>query len=215
MQNILNVLYLAVGLLIGVDLRSYAQALVATRLNDPTPRQMGRLTLNPRAHVDPFGTLFLPAILLLPVLFARSTFLPFAYAKPMPLNPFSTRKPDNEATAVAAAGIGTNVALAFFFGLLARVAGTGQLGAFVAACLQVQVVLAAMNIVPVPPLDGSRIVARFLAGRAREVYQSLDQYGALFMLAIFFIFAGPIFSFVVAIGNGICGVTAGASCFSG
>jgi Zn-dependent protease len=213
MQNILNVLYLAVGLLIGVDLRSYAQALVATRLHDPTPRQMGRLTLNPRAHVDPFGTLFLPAILLLPVLFAKPTFLPFAYAKPMPLNPFSTRSPDNETTAVAAAGIATNVGLAFVFGLLYRVVGTGQPAAFVAACLEVQVVLAAMNIVPVPPLDGSRIVVRFLSGKAREVYQGLDQYGALFMLVIFFIFAGPIFSFVGAIGNGICRITAGAPCF--
>ena len=214
MQNVLNVVYFAAGLMIGVDLRSYAQALVATRLRDPTPRQMGRLTPNPRQHVDPFGTLFLPAILLLPVLFGRLTFLPFAYAKPMPLNQFSTRKPDNEATLVALAGIGTNVALAFVFGLLYRATGgTGQAGALVGSCLEVQVVLAALNIVPVPPLDGSRIVARFLSGRARDVYQNLDQYGALFMLVIFFVLRTPIFSFVVAIGNGICRVTAGTPCF--
>ena len=214
MQNVLNALYLAAGLLVGVVARSYAQAAAATRMHDPTPRQMGRLTLNPRAHADPFGTLALPAILLLPVLFGAQQFLPFAYAKPMPLNPFSTRKPDNEATFVALTGIGTNVVLAFVFGLLYRAThGRGQIGAFVGFCLEVQVVLAALNIVPIPPLDGSRIVARFLTGRARDVYQSLDQYGALFMLAIFFIFSGPIFSFVVVIGNGICHATAGVSCF--
>ncbi|HEY1331732.1 MAG TPA: site-2 protease family protein [Actinomycetota bacterium] len=212
MQNVLNVLYLAIGLLIGVVVRSYAQALVATRLHDPTPRQMGRLTLNPRAHADPFGTLVLPGILLIPVLFGHFFLLPFAYAKSMPLNPFSTRRPDNESTFVALAGIGANVALAFVFGALFRLAGPGQAAIFVVRCLQTQVILAAMNIVPIPPLDGSRIVARFLTGRAREVYQNLDQYGALFMLVIFFIFAGPIFSFVGAVGNGICQVTAGIPC---
>jgi Zn-dependent protease len=214
-QNILNVVYYGVGLLVGLTLHEYAQALVAVRLGDPTPRSAGRLTINPRPHLDPFGSLFLPGILLLPVLFGRLTFLPFAYAKPMPLNPFSSRRPDNHSTVVAVVGPASNVILAFALGGLLRLAGSsGQPALFLFACLRVQVIMAGMNIVPIPPLDGSRIAVRFLSGRAREVYASLDQYGGIFLLAIFFIFSGGIFSFVSTVGDGICRLAAGFPCFS-
>jgi Zn-dependent protease len=69
-----------------------------------------------------------------------------------------------------------------------------------------------MNLMPIPPLDGARVVARFLSARAREVFTNLEQYGALFMLVIFFIISGPIFDFVRVIGNGICQLVAGGSC---
>jgi Zn-dependent protease len=69
-----------------------------------------------------------------------------------------------------------------------------------------------MQLVPVPGLDGSRLLARALSGRARDVYQNLDQYCALFILLIFFIIPGPIFAFVRVIGNGICGLVAGVDC---
>jgi Zn-dependent protease len=76
------------------------------------------------------------------------------------------------------------------------------------------VIMAVMNIMPIPPLDGSRVVATLLPPRPREVMTNLEPYGALFMLVIFFIIAGPIFDFVRIIGNGICRLVAGVDCIA-
>jgi Zn-dependent protease len=215
-QSALHVVYLAVGLLFGLVVHEYAHAWTATRLGDITPRQYGRLTLNPKPHIDPFGTIFLPGILLLVVLFGGNPFV-FAYAKPQPLNPWSLRRQDQHATIIALAGPAANVILAFVFGGLYRLTaggggGGGQLRIFLADCLIASVILAAMNLMPIPPLDMSRVVARLLPARARELMTNLEQYGALFMLVIFFIISGPIFTFVRIIGNGICRATAGGPC---
>jgi Zn-dependent protease len=100
------------------------------------------------------------------------------------------------------------------FGALFRTVGGGggEVADLLGASLIVNVIMAAMNLMPVPPLDASRVVARYLPPRAREVMTNLEQYGALFMLLIFFIFAGPIFTFVRIIGNGICRLVAGVDC---
>jgi Zn-dependent protease len=211
-DSVLVVVYLAVGLGLGLVVHEYAHAFVAVRLGDQTPRLSGRLTLNPRPHVEVFGTVILPGILLLVVLFGGRPFV-FGYAKPQPLNPWSMRRPDQQVTLISLAGPAANVLLAFVLGALFRaVGGQGELGRLLGACLIVNVVLAAMNLMPIPPLDASRVVARYLPPRAREVMTNLEQYGALFMLLIFFIFAGPIFTFVRIIGNGICALVAGADC---
>jgi Zn-dependent protease len=212
LQNILSTLYFAVGLLIAVDFHEYAHAWLAVRFGDQTPRLMGRLTLNPKPMIDPFGTLVLPGILLLPLLLGGYAVIPFAYAKPMPLNPWNMRRKDADAVWVALAGIFANVALAFLFGALLRVVKSRQLIIFVVECLQVNVAMAAFHIVPIPGLDGGRVVARFLPPRPKEVFLNLEQYLALFMLVVFFVFRGPILTFVAAIGNGICHMAAGFSC---
>jgi Zn-dependent protease len=211
-RTVLDVLYYAVGLLIALMAHEYAHALAAVRLGDQSPRVAGRLTLNPKPHVDPFGSLLLPGILLLPVLFGRFT-LPFAYAKPQPQNQWSLRKPDRDTILIALAGPAANLVLAFVFGGLIRlIATSGPVLDFLADCLRVTVVLAVMNLVPIPPFDGARVIGRFLPPRAREVFTNLEQYGALFILLIFFILPGPIFAFVGAIGNGICELVAGGAC---
>jgi Zn-dependent protease len=210
-DSVLWVVYLAAGLAVGLVVHEYAHAFMATRLGDQTPRLSGRLTLDPRPHVEVFGTLILPGILLLVVLFGGSPFV-FAYAKPQPLNPWSMRRPDQHVTLISLAGPAASVALAFVFGALFRAAGEGELGRLLGASLIVNVVLAAMNLMPIPPLDASRVVARYLPARAKDVMTNLEQYGALFMLLIFFIFSGPIFAFVRIIGNGICGLVAGIDC---
>jgi Zn-dependent protease len=220
-DSLLETIYLAVGLLIALVVHEYAHAWAAIRLGDYTPRLMRRATLDPRPHVDPFGTLVLPALLLLPVLFGssmldRSGLFPvFAYAKPFAVNPWNLRKQDRHLTLIAIAGPAANVLLAFAFGGLYRLAGsqTNELARFLASCLIATVIMAVMQIVPIPGLDGSRLIARFLPPRAREVYQNLDQYAALFILLIFFIVHGPIFAFVRVIGNGICQLVAGSDCF--
>jgi Zn-dependent protease len=226
-DSVVTTLYLAIGFVVALAVHEYAHAWVAVRLGDITPRQSGRLTLDPRPHVDPFGTLILPGILLLVVflgqpslLFGGSPFV-FGYAKPQPLNPWALRRQDKHLVLISLAGPGANVLLAFAFGGLFRLVapttgtaiGAASPAAFLADCLIVSVILAAMNLIPIPPLDMTRVVARALPLRAREVLTNLEQYGALFMLLIFFIFPGPVFSFARAIGNGICQVTAGGSCF--
>jgi Zn-dependent protease len=210
-DSVLWVIFLAAGLAAGLVVHEYAHAFVALRLGDQTPRLEGRLTLNPRPHVEVFGTLILPGILLLVVLFGGSPFV-FAYARPQPLNPWIMRRPDQQITLISLAGPAASLGLAFVFGALFRAASGGELGRLLAASLIVNVVLAAMNLMPIPPLDASRVVARYLPPRAREVMTNLEQYGALFMLLIFFIFSGPIFAFVRIIGNGICGLVAGIDC---
>jgi Zn-dependent protease len=210
-DSVLWVVFLAAGLAVGLVVHEYAHAFVSLRLGDQTPRLSGRLSLNPRPHVEVFGTLILPGILLLVVLFGGSPFV-FAYAKPQPLNPWSMRRPDQHVALISLAGPAASLALAFVFGALVRAVGAGELRRLLVASLIVNVVLAAMNLMPIPPLDASRVVARYLPPRARDVMTNLEQYGALFMLLIFFIFSGPIFAFVRIIGNGICGLVAGITC---
>jgi Zn-dependent protease len=212
-----NVLFLALGLLIGLVVHEYAHAFVALRLGDMSPKLAGRLTLKPRPHVEPFGTLVLPAILLLVVLFGGSPFV-FAYAKPQPLNQWGFRRQDRQVVLISLAGPAANVALSLVFGLAFRVALHGTSSATLVRLLGdlvvANVIMAVMNIMPIPPLDGSRVAATLLPPRPREVMTNLEPYGALFMLVIFFIIAGPIFGFVRVIGNGICRLVAGVDCIA-
>ena len=211
-RSLLDVLYLGFGVFVALVAHEYGHAFVATRLGDQLPRETGRLTLNPRPHVDPFGSLLLPAILLLPVLFGRPMFPIFAYAKPMQLNPWTLRRRDRDVVLIALAGPGVNLALAFVLGAMLRLTGSeAEAAHLLAACLLVTLYLAIFNILPIPGLDGSKIAARFLSGRAKDVYVSMDQYLALFVLVIFFIFPGPIFSLVNAVAGGVCHLAAGAA----
>ncbi len=214
MQNVLNVVYLALGLLIALVVHEFARAWTAVRLGDQTPRNTGRLTLDPRPHVDPLGTVILPGLLLLPVLFGSNLgFLPFAYAKPLPVNPWGLRKPDRDVTLIALAGPAANILLALGFGVLVRAVDVAsQVGRLLHSCLIVTIVIGVLNLVPLPPLDGSRVVARFLPPRAREFWANADQFGGVIILVIFFIIPGPINAFVDAVGGGICRLVAGSSC---
>jgi Zn-dependent protease len=208
-----DVVFLVIGLLIALPVHEYAHAFVAARLGDVTPRMSGRMTLNIKPHVDLFGTLLLPGILLLVVAFTGNPFV-FAYAKPQPLNPWALRRQDQHIILISMAGPAANLALAFVFGVVYRAtAGTGVVAQFVGDVLIVNVILCVLNLFPIPPLDMTRVLARVVSPRARDVINNLEQYGALFMVLIFFIISGPIFSFMSAIGNGICQLTAGAHCF--
>jgi Zn-dependent protease len=216
LDTVLEVVFLAAGLLIGLTFHEFSHALVADRLGDPTAKMMGRLTLNPVPHIDPFGTVVLPALLLLPVLFGRLTFPVFAYAKPTPMNPANLKDPDRQTMWIALAGPVSNLILAFVFGLVFRLAAStgasGRFAQFLGAVIFVNAILAVFNILPIPPLDGSKVIARFLPPRAREVYRSMEQYGALFILLIFFIIPGPIFALIDPVRSGICELVSGIRC---
>lgn len=213
-MNIRLALYLAVSLIPALVLHEYAHAFVATRLGDQSPRRWGRLTLNPKPLIDPFGSLILPALALILVAARGELLLPvFAYAKLMPLDPSALRNPKRDRLWVALAGILANLALAFFAGILIRLGVTGELRRFAFAWLIVNAFMFGLQLMPVPGLDGAKLLAPFLPPRPREVFVGLEQYLVLFILVIFFLLSGPLLSIVSAFGNIACNLAAGTDCF--
>jgi Zn-dependent protease len=198
-----TVLFFVIALVPGMLLHELAHGWVAVRMGDYTPRFADRLTLDPRRHVDAFGTVIVPALLLLPVLFGRGG-LPFGYMKPMPLNPQNLRNADAQMTIIALAGMGTNLVLAVVGAAALRLVGlTGLLAEFLYIWVFTNVLLTAFHIIPVPPLDASKILARFLPSRARSVYESWEPYGALFVLGILFLLPTPILGIVNGVAEGL------------
>lgn len=164
-------------------IHEYAHGWMADQLGDPTARYAGRLTLDPRAHVDMWGTLLMPLMLFM---VTGGRFL-FAYAKPVPYNPYNLRDQKWGPVAVGLAGPGANFLLAAAFALVIRLvslpaAVVSMLGTIVYA----NVVLMIFNLVPIPPLDGSKILYALLPNSAYRVRAFLDRYG--FMLLLFFVF---------------------------
>jgi Zn-dependent protease len=207
----LDVLYFVVALVPSMFLHELAHGWVAVRLGDPTPRFMGRLSLDVRKHVDPFGTIVVPILLLLPVLFGRGG-LTFGYLKPMPIRRENLRNPDRDMTWIALAGIATNLVLAALGAVFLRLFGVAAGGAverFLLIWVLTNVFLGVFHVVPVPPLDGSRILVRFLSGRARQVYESWDQFGALFILVLLFLIPAPILGIVDAVADGLISLFVG------
>ncbi len=152
----------------------YAHAYAAVQLGDPTPRWLGRLTLNPLAHLDPLGSLLL--------LLAG-----FGWAKPVPVNPRHFRNPRQGMLLVALAGPLANVTLLAGLGFLYRmglVPPEGWVAELWLRMLYVNAVLAVFNLLPIPPLDGSRILGSLLWGEAEAAFNRVQPYGALVLLAL-------------------------------
>jgi Zn-dependent protease len=213
MQNLKFAVYLAIALAPALILHEYAHALTAVRLGDPTPKRWGRLTLNPRPLLDPFGSLILPALALILIAARGELLLPvFAYAKPMPLDPSSFKDPKRAQLLVALAGLGANVALAILSGLVLRAGVTGEVALFARAWLIANAFMFGFQLMPVPGLDGAKLLAPFLPPRPREVFVNLEQYLVLFILVLFFVLSGPLLSIVDAFANLACNLAAGTDC---
>lgn len=194
--DILDRLLLLVPLMLSLSVHEFAHAWSAYRLGDDTAARMGRLTLNPLAHIDLVGTILLPLLR-----------IPFGWAKPVPINPTRFRRdvPMGRGMAItASAGPLSNILLAVLctivYGLLARFApGTVAAGsaatALLVVAIQLNVNLALFNLLPVPPLDGSRIVDGFLPVRLRPQWDAFARFAPVLLLAIFFfggrLIAGP------------------------
>jgi Zn-dependent protease len=209
-------LYLGVALLVGMTVREYARAMVATRLGDPTPRLWGRLSWNPRVWFDPFGSGLLPGLVL--VLWAAAgTFLPppAAYGKPAPVDPTYLRRPVRDQVLVGLAGPTANIALGAVFGLLIRIGGSA-LGLraleILIAFEFTQFCLAIFHLLPIPGLDGARLVALALPPEARRVYRDADQYLPLFVLLAVFLLAGVIKAVVYGLVDAMCTLASGYGC---
>jgi Zn-dependent protease len=203
-------IYLAVALLPSLVLHEYAHAFAADKLGDPTPRRWGRLTLHPKPLIDPFGSVILPGLILLLVAAGQGFVLPiFAYAKPMPLDPTYLRNRKRDSLIVVLAGPAANLALAAVAGAVIRTGLRGEVGLLVLAFLYVNVFMFVFQFMPVPGLDGAKLLARVLPPRPREVYVSLDQYLVLFMLVIFFLLAGPLLGIVRSLADVLFSLLAG------
>ena len=162
-----------------------AHGYVAYRLGDPTAWRMGRLTFNPLVHIDPFGTIILPGLLLL----TGSRFL-FAWAKPVPVDPRYFKDPKNGMMLVSLAGPGTNLLIALLLTAVLHLAGSfipDFLAGALAWAALINIVLMVFNLIPIPPLDGSRIVARFLRGRLLWQYMRLEKYGMFIVFGLLFL----------------------------
>ncbi len=170
----LLLLYTAASLVVAATVHEYAHAYAAVQLGDPTPRWLGRLTLNPLAHLDPLGSLLL--------LLAG-----FGWAKPVPVNPRHFRDPRQGMLLVALAGPLANVTLLAVLGLVYRLGllpAEGWAAELWFRMLYVNAVLAVFNLLPIPPLDGSRILGALLRGEAEAVFHRAQSYGALLLLVL-------------------------------
>jgi Zn-dependent protease len=163
-----------------VILHEVAHGYVALLRGDPTAQSQGRLTLNPISHIDPFGTIILPILMYLTVNMA------FGWARPVPVNPYALKRPRWDLMLVAAAGPATNIAIAVFFGLLLRALPIEQtlLGDVARVACTLNLFLAFLNLLPIPPLDGSKITTSLFPGTLGVLNRQLAGYGFLIVILL-------------------------------
>lgn len=193
MDQFIVIAIYAIPVIIAITLHEAAHGFAARHFGDDTAARAGRITLNPLKHIDLFGTILLPAFLLL----TKAGFL-FGYAKPVPVNFSALRHPKRDMIWVAAAGPGMNVVLALasaaLLGFIVRlgVAVPGWLPSLLWSSVDINLVLAVVNLWPIPPLDGSKIAVGLLPPALALPLWRASRFGMAFLLAIFFIasFAG-------------------------
>ncbi len=193
-------------LIISVIIHEMAHGYAAEALGDPTARIAGRLTINPLVHIDPLGSVLLPALFVL-----SGSPVVFGWAKPVPFNPNnitgSKWKERYGGALVAAAGPAVNIFLAIIFGLCIRFGSFDTaLTQFFLVIVMVNSALAIFNLIPVPPLDGHHILASVLPYSLRQKYLSLYQYSFIFIFIAAFVLWQLVSPLVVLLVRGITGL---------
>ena len=185
MPDFLTLLIYIIQLLFAITLHEAAHGWVASKLGDHTARMMGRVNLDPTKHIDPIGTIAIPLVLLI----SSSGFI-FGWAKPVPINFNALRNGKNGMICVALAGPGANIfmAICWLFVMIiaikmniAVLIEMGRIG------ILVNCVLAVFNMLPIPPLDGSRVISALLPNRLAYQYNQLEQYGLYILLGLMFL----------------------------
>jgi len=176
-----RILIFAIPLVFAITIHEVAHGWVANRLGDPTARMMGRLTLNPIKHIDPLGTIIIPVALIV----LNAGFV-FGWAKPVPVTKENLKRPRRDMALVAAAGPITNVIMALIWAAIAKLGIALIAAKYIAGIplvamgrfgIIINLVLAVLNLIPLPPLDGSRIADSFLRGKASHYYNMLEPFG--------------------------------------
>jgi Zn-dependent protease len=190
-----QVIVSAFPVLIAIVFHELSHGFVANKLGDPTAKTMGRLTLNPIAHIDPFGTILMPLMLLI---FTNGQFV-FGYAKPVPINPMNFKNPRRDMAISAAAGPVTNILLAiasliilkFIFVPLSFVLPESvstpvmtPLIMILQASVVMNVVLASFNMIPIPPLDGGRVLTGLLPYKQAVSFSKIEPFGFIIVLVL-------------------------------
>lgn len=166
-------LILALGLLISITIHEFAHAFTADKLDDPTPRSQGRVTLNPLSHLDPIGTILLLVV-------------GFGWGKPVMFNPYNLKNVQRDTVMIALAGPASNIVLAFILALfLPWLPFSAMIWQFV---ITINLALAAFNLLPIHPLDGSKILMGILPPQLSFEYQDImNRYGIIILLALVFL----------------------------
>ena len=182
----INILTFAPSTIFAITLHEAAHGYVAKHFGDSTAYILGRVTLNPVKHIDVMGTIVVPLVLLV---VTGGKFM-FGWAKPVPVNFSNLRHPKRDMLWVAAAGPGSNIVQALIWALLARLLLTAEGAAasywfsVAEAGILVNVVFAILNLVPILPLDGGRVLASLLPVRASHAYQGTERYGMIILILL-------------------------------
>jgi len=177
-QNPLQFFYVLPAIIFGLTIHEWAHAYVAYRLGDPTARNMGRMTLNPIAHIDPFGFIMLILV-------------GFGWAKPVPVNSRNFKNFKRDDILVSLAGIGMNLLVAFVFsfiyvaGFLKWGLGTNEaFASIIGSFITINLALAIFNLIPIYPLDGSHVAESLLMSKIPRAFMFLRQYGQIILLVL-------------------------------
>ncbi len=195
-MSIFSTIIVLFVLLFAITVHEAAHGWAAFKMGDPTAYQLGRVTLNPIAHIDPIGTILVPLML------AVMGFPFFGWAKPVPVNPLNLRNPRRDNLMISAAGPISNLTVAFiaFFGvIILKTLASGFLGGnpqsftntiasgiffILYYTIVINVILATFNLIPVPPLDGSGVLLGLISDEAAKKYEQIRPYGFIIIIVL-------------------------------